>query len=256
MQFLRFLRFRVIFMLRSWYRVLFKVTIHSLLNPRSELTFKLTAGSVLRDRKSGQCMTRNSFRSTGPLISSEDDPHNPLQNLIDHIALNLSHVQREIQTPSKFTQISCLPKETLTCVEGSPTSSIGNKDFSHIYLQVLLDSLGCLKVRKDIVLCGLNPQKRWDVYGNVKEVTLQDTDIPEQITDLFSSQSRLEQAVQSCIQSNLVVQCVAPDGSLMYSTSNQSYPQISQSYEGEALSLLGLMFTAHIYPRDQTLVPL
>ena len=87
------------------------------------------------------------------------------------------------------------------------------------------------------------------------EITLYDASFDKQITHLFSSQSKLEQNIESCIQLGLIVQGILEDGSLVYSVSDQSQHQISQSYKDEELHLLGLMFTTYIYPRDQTLEP-
>lgn len=87
------------------------------------------------------------------------------------------------------------------------------------------------------------------------EITPRDAGFIEQITCLFSSQRELEQTIGSCIQLGLIVQGVLEDGSLVYAVSEHSQHQISQSFEREELHLLGLMFTAHIYPRDQALEP-
>jgi hypothetical protein len=102
---------------------------------------------------------------------------------------------------------------------------------------------------------GLEPQKRWDDCGKVHEVTPHEAVFDRQIVSLFSSQSKLEKSIEFCIQLGLVEQSWLEDGSVMYSISDQSRHQISQSLKGEELQLLGLMFTAHIYPRDQTLEP-
>lgn len=102
---------------------------------------------------------------------------------------------------------------------------------------------------------GLFPQKRWNDLGNVREVTLHEAGLDEQVARLFSSQIELEQAIKSCIQLGLIVLGTLADDSPAYSLSNQSRHQISHSFKREELSLLGLIFTAHIYPRDQTLEP-
>ena len=102
---------------------------------------------------------------------------------------------------------------------------------------------------------GLFPQKRWNDQGNVREITLHEAGLDEQVARLFSSQIQLEQAIKSCIQLGLVVLGTLGDDSPAYSLSDQSRHQISQSFKREELNLLGLMFMAHIYPRDQTLEP-
>ncbi len=131
--------------------------------------------------------------------------------------------------------------------------SLENKDFSTVSLTVLLYSLGCSGIREDVLYRGLFPQKRWDEHGNVQQVTLRDGGFDEQVACLFSSKIRLAQAIESCIQLGLIVVDVLVHDSPTYSLSDQSRHNISESFESEELSLLGLMFTAHIYPRDETL---
>jgi hypothetical protein len=137
----------------------------------------------------------------------------------------------------------------------SPSSILAPSEDLINPLPVLIYSLGHSQLRQDILFRGLLPQKRWDDRGKVHEITLYDAGFDKQITGLFSSQSKLEQNIESCIQLGLIVQGVLDDGSLVYSISDQSQHQISQSFKDEELHLLGLMFTTHIYPRDQTLEP-
>lgn len=128
-----------------------------------------------------------------------------------------------------------------------------NTDFSTVYLPVLLYSLGCSRIREDVLYRGIFLQKRWDKHGNVQQVTLRDCGFDEQVACLFLSKIRLAQVIESCIQLGLIVVDVLVDDSRKYSLSDQSRHHISESFEPAELSLLGLMFTAHIYPRDQTL---
>lgn len=134
-------------------------------------------------------------------------------------------------------------------------TSVKNTGYSTVSLPALLYSLGCSEIRKDMLYRGLFPQKRWNDHGNVREVTLHEAGLNEQVVRLFSSQIELEQAIKSCIQLGLIVLGTLADDSLAYSLSDQSRHQISQSFKRDELSLLGLMFTAHIYPRDQALEP-
>ena len=134
-------------------------------------------------------------------------------------------------------------------------SPLNDHGYSRDHLLALLYSLGCSEIRKDMLYRGLFPQKRWNDHGNVHEVTLQDAGLNEQVSRFFSSHIKLEQAIESCIQLGLIVLGKLTDDSLAYSLSDLSRHRISQSFKREELSLLGLMFTAHIYPRDQTLEP-
>jgi uncharacterized protein YejL (UPF0352 family) len=136
-----------------------------------------------------------------------------------------------------------------------PVASIQNSDYSAVSLSVLLYSLGGCEIREDILYRGLFPQKRWNGHGNVHEVTLYDAGLNEQVAHLFSNRIKLDQAIKSCIQLDLIVLDTLVNDSLAYSLSDQSRHQISQSFKHEELSRLGLMFVAHIYPRDQTLEP-
>ena len=138
---------------------------------------------------------------------------------------------------------------------GPYVNPVKNTSFSTVSLPALLYSLGCSEVRKDMLYRGLFPQKRWNDQGNVREITLHEAGLDEQVARLFSSQIQLEQAIKSCIQLGLVVLGTLGDDSPAYSLSDQSRHQISQSFKREELNLLGLMFMAHIYPRDQTLEP-
>lgn len=127
---------------------------------------------------------------------------------------------------------------------------------SVLALSLLIYSLGCSQIPSDILFRGLLPQKRWDQYGNVREVLPQDAGFNEQIIQLFSSRNQLEQAIKSCIQLKSIVQDRSEDGEPMYSISDQSRHQICQSFKDEKeLHLVGLMFITYIYPRDQTLEP-
>ena len=134
-------------------------------------------------------------------------------------------------------------------------SSIDRTNFPINPLPVLLYSLGCSPIRRDILFRGLLPQKRWDDRGKVHKITTSDAGFDEQITCLFSSQSELEQTIESCVQLGLIVQGMLEDGSLVYSVRDQPRHQISQSFKREELHLLGLRFITHIYPRDQSLEP-
>ncbi|OAL72084.1 folylpolyglutamate synthase [Trichophyton violaceum] len=119
----------------------------------------------------------------------------------------------------------------------------------------LLYALGCSQIRQDILFRGLQPQKRWNIDGGVHEISLQDFNLSLQIAQLFSDQSILENAIDSCVQHGLIERDRLSDGSLAYSVSNQPRDQVSQLLDSGELRLLGLMFTAHIYPQDEILEP-
>jgi len=86
-------------------------------------------------------------------------------------------------------------------------------------------------------------------------IKLHDAGFDKQISCLFSSQSELEQTIESCIQLGWMVQRVSEDGSLEYLINDQTRDLILQSCNRRDLQLLGLKFITHIYPRDQTLEP-
>ena len=174
---------------------------------------------------------------------------------------NSANWRNTVMNPQNDHRYSCnhqpflSTSKFLTYTLGPSVTSIENTDFYTGSLPILLYSLGCSEIREDILFRGLFPQKRWNDHGNVHEVTLHDGGLNEQVVSLFSSQIKLEQAIKSCIQFGLIELGVLVDGSLAYSLSNQSRHQVSQSFKREELSLLGLMFTAHVYPRDHTLEP-
>jgi hypothetical protein len=229
-----------------------------------------------------KCRQHRELSNISPDKDGAGNIHQPDQQRLQSYALvsmpNIQNLQQQYQQPANTStnkdipstpyQHTPPPKSDVAslCNHDSPSSvflapskdliiaSYHNK-FSINPLAVLLYSLRCSQIRQDILFRGLLPQKRWDDCGNVHEIMPCDAGFIEQITSLFSSQRELEQTMASCIQLGLVVQGVLEDGSLVYSVSEHSQHQISQSFKLEELHLLGLMFIVHIYPRDQALEP-
>ncbi|PGG95165.1 hypothetical protein AJ80_10008 [Polytolypa hystricis UAMH7299] len=122
-------------------------------------------------------------------------------------------------------------------------------------LLFLLYALGCSQIRHDILFRGLRVQKRWNVDGNVHEVPLQDFGLNLQIARLLSDQSIIQDAINFCVQQGNITVNGLSDDSLAYSISDRSRHEIFQSLDNEEADLLGLMFIAYIYPRDEILEP-
>lgn len=139
----------------------------------------------------------------------------------------------------------------------SPSSSLSSPVSSkrehgwvvNSFLRVV-SSLGGANVCARILNHSLSPQKRWDHQGNVHCVTMHDAGLDDQVTRLFSDKTRLEQVVEDCIQRDLVVMQGKLDSSVTYSLSDQARNCISKSFGENELSMLGLIVTAHLYPRD------
>jgi len=195
---------------------------------------------------------------TGDLVSN---PYPAARESVQSIKENSASWRNTVMSPrndhrySRNYQPFSSTGRALTYALGPSVTSIENTDFATVSLPVLLYSLGCSEIREGILNRGLFPQKRWNDHGNVQKVTLRDAGLDEQVACLFFSKIKLEQAIQSCIQLGLIVRGVLADDSLAYSLSDQARHQISESFEYERLSLLGLVFTAHLYPRDQSLEP-
>lgn len=120
-------------------------------------------------------------------------------------------------------------------------------------LSVLLFSLGCVEIPKYILLCGLVPQKRWNDEGHSHEISLFNTGINPQYVHLFSSRTKLEQTIKFCIQDNVIIEHELEDASLVYSLTANSKSQIARCFNSKDLILPGMIFTAHIYPREENL---
>ena len=123
-------------------------------------------------------------------------------------------------------------------------------------LPALLLSLGGFQVPRDFLLRGLLPQKRWNELGEVHEVLLGGAGFNAETTRIFSDPNILEQSIKFYSQHGLITQCGKTKESLVYSISEQVRPEISQRFQGEELDVLGIMFIAHIFPRDQMFEPL
>lgn len=114
-------------------------------------------------------------------------------------------------------------------------------------------SLGGFQIREHILFLGLSPQKRWNDKGNVHEIRLFEAGLSQHCARLFSAKVELEQAIKSHIKYGMITPNVLEDGSLAYSLANEIKIQISRSFEQEELVLQGLLFTTHIYPREEVL---
>ena len=153
----------------------------------------------------------------------------------------------------KFTDISCQWAKVLTYAPVPSVASVDDADFSISSLPVLLYSLGC---SQDLMLCSslVWLEKRQATCSlrpascNVIPCTF-----PRSFHRFCSKSPRNNMSCRICIQLGSIVRSVLADGLLVYSISDQSQNQISRSFQREELHLLGLIFTAHIYPRDQTL---
>ncbi|OJD26415.1 hypothetical protein ACJ73_02206 [Blastomyces percursus] len=142
-----------------------------------------------------------------------------------------------------------------TVMNPSTTTRAEAPYISKCPLPVLLCSLGGSQVLERVLYRGLVPQKRWNGSGNVHEILLHDSGLDKTIVDLFSSPARLKQAVESCTQLGLTTRCMR-NGSPVYSVCEGLRLKISVSIGCGRLEKIGLMFTTHIYPRDEILDPL
>jgi len=121
-------------------------------------------------------------------------------------------------------------------------------------LLLLLYSLGCFRVQERVLLYGLSPQKRWNDKGLVDKITPLGAGLNQHFVRLLSTRTELEQAIQFCIGHNMIVLSKLQDGSQAYSLTDQSRTQISGSPKQSELALhQGLIFTSHIYPREEHL---
>ena len=150
---------------------------------------------------------------------------------------------RSINNSAEWQNTVINPQDATSCVAPTTTSKS---------LLLLLHSLGCFTIREQILLRGLSPQKRWDVNGEMQEVTLSEAGINEQFVRLFSSRMELEQAIKSCVRDNMIIPYELEDGSLAYSLTNPRQVQISSSFGQMELFLQGLVFICHVYPTDET----
>lgn len=90
---------------------------------------------------------------------------------------------------------------------------------SNISLPLLLFSMGHCEIGEGILCCGLTPQKRWNVHGDVELITLHDAGFDEHVACLFTDEIRLAQAIEYCIQYGLIVPSILADGLKAYSLS-------------------------------------
>ena len=120
----------------------------------------------------------------------------------------------------------------------------------------LLYSLSRPHVRRDILLLGTSPQKRWDHLGNATQHSPFDSGIDERIASLLGNRPLLQRAIDSCLYRGFIREDDLEDGSRVYTLSNKSNHEIVRSFGRDTLHILGLAFIAHVYPRDENLEPL
>ena len=133
------------------------------------------------------------------------------------------------------------------------STNVSMSDSTSNSLLLLLYSLGFFEIRECILFWGLLPQKRWNGKGNLHEITLLDTGLNQQCVHLFSARIELEQAIKSCIQNSMIIANELEDCSLVYSLTDDLQTRISRFFKQKELILQGLIFTTHIYPREEIL---
>ncbi|KAL6714255.1 hypothetical protein ACLMJK_007678 [Lecanora helva] len=197
----------------------------------------------------------SSFQSNDRPLNSASSVYLPVEENVQSMTKNSANWRNTVMNPRNDHDYSHNHQPSSTYALCPSVTYVKDTSCSTVFLQALLSSLGSSQIRKDMLCRGLFPQKRWNDLGNVREFTLHEAGFREQVARLFSSQIELEQAIKSCLRLGLIATGVLADGCLAYSLSDQSRFRISQSFKREELSLLGLMFMAHIYPRDQVLEP-
>ena len=126
-----------------------------------------------------------------------------------------------------------------------------SRDSSSSSLLLLLYSLGCIKISEYILFRGLLSQSRWNDKGQLCKISLLDTDLDQQYVQLFSIRTELEQAIKSCIQDDMIIADKLEDDSSIYSLAPNVQTKISHHWKPDELILPGLIFIAHIYPREE-----
>lgn len=102
---------------------------------------------------------------------------------------------------------------------------------------------------------GLSPQNRWDRSGEAIGVPIRESGIRQEITLLFSSETTFRSTLKTCIEHGSIVSVEGTGGTLRLSLGINARTGLVHSGKQEELGFLGLVFTAHIYPRDQALDP-
>ncbi|OCT52740.1 hypothetical protein CLCR_09568 [Cladophialophora carrionii] len=115
----------------------------------------------------------------------------------------------------------------------------------------LLYSLGSSKIQDRLLLYGTLPQQRWSSTGEIHKINLADTGLDARLVRLFSSEHDLKHALEACVRQGVIVRTQSDDGLVAYSLCNEA--QFSNAPEQDALMLQGLIFLAHVYPREEAL---
>ncbi|KKZ68233.1 hypothetical protein EMCG_06090 [[Emmonsia] crescens] len=205
---------------------------HSLRRPRSNITF---SDSARYDAAASYSMKDDTFVSQGD-TQSYPTAHGKEGSLRGAEDVNYTDWHHTVMNPPTITRAEA-------------------PHVSNCPLSVLLCSLGGSQVLERALFRGLVPQKRWNESGNVHEILLDDSGLDKTIVDLFSSPAKLKQAIDSCTRLGLITQCML-NGSPIYSVCEWLQLKISGSIGYGRLKQIGLIFTTHIYPRDEILEPL
>ncbi|KAK5527602.1 hypothetical protein LTR25_011051 [Vermiconidia calcicola] len=118
-------------------------------------------------------------------------------------------------------------------------------------LCALLHSLGGQRVPERLLMSGTLPQQRWNSQGNVNTITIRDAGLHDHYVHVFATGHDLMQLLDFCIQEGVVSQTPLEDGSRSFSLCAQA--QFSKKLEEEGIMLQGLIFLAHVFPREEAL---
>ena len=113
----------------------------------------------------------------------------------------------------------------------------------------LLHALGCSEIPKGVLSCGLSLQTRWNEKGDQTELTLMESGLDEEYVRLFQTELQLDQIISCCIKNETIIQNGTGEDSLTYSVAGDQH----SSSDAEELMLPGLIFIAHIFPREENL---
>lgn len=136
-------------------------------------------------------------------------------------------------------------------VDGEAKNSPVQPDLS---ILVLLHSLGGSKIPQDVLFAGLSPQQRSDDLDTWHEIILKDTDLDRPLSLAFSSHSKLQEIIESCVQRGFLVR-TEENGSPAYTVTDKSRHLTSQALNESQRNLLALHFTTHICPRQENQKP-
>lgn len=100
-------------------------------------------------------------------------------------------------------------------------------------------------------MSGTLPQQRWTSQGHVNTITIRDAGLHDHYVHVFATRHDLMQLLDLCIQEGVVSQTPLEDGSPSFSLCAQA--QFSKKPEEEGIMLQGLIFLAHVFPREEAL---